>query len=198
MGSGCAETTVRKNTLKKKGKWERAAAMSLLEEMKAFTRVVEQKPTLLLGESAFKLWHERELGMSESEAQQKWDTDSATKSSVFKRKEDGVLKVAVKGHTTIMMETGMESSKKLQQVPRQDDFQGPLDFLRTDPGESKALASAIPSMARIYDGDESNGSEESKERRRGRQSSRRRQRKRARVSDSRSSSSLAMSEKAQK
>ena len=96
--------------------WERAAAMSLLEEMKAFTRVVEQKPTLLLGESAFKLWHERELGMSESEAQQKWDTDSATKSSVFKRKEDGVLKVAVKGHTTIMMETGMESTKKLQQV----------------------------------------------------------------------------------
>ncbi|CAK0868961.1 unnamed protein product, partial [Prorocentrum cordatum] len=93
----------------RRGAFQRQAAESFLEEIKQYERVSKQRYVFMLGERAFMAWFIREELYSKEEAQKKWN-ESVADRRVSRVTENGILKLAVQGHTTFVHETGTERS----------------------------------------------------------------------------------------
>ena len=76
-----------------------------MNEMQEFEKISYIRPTLFLGHKAFLSWMMREELMSETEAKAKWDT-ALSDAAHRRKKEDGVVKLAVAGHSYEAHEKG--------------------------------------------------------------------------------------------
>lgn len=94
---------------KRRGSVQQEMVQSLIQEVKQFSRLSERQMVLLLGKAAFIQWFKREEGMEHDAAVAKWELDSKSPGT-HKRYEHGVLKCAVRGHTALSSDQGVEQS----------------------------------------------------------------------------------------
>ena len=83
-------------------------AVDLLVTYKSYKRV---KGRLLLPENPFKAWYKFWEGLTQSEADAKWDADS-TSDHIYREKEDGKVVVAVQQHPVLAEEEGVATKAR--------------------------------------------------------------------------------------
>ena len=96
----------------RRGKLASQCAVACGRQMVSFSRATLQHPVIYFGEVSFKKWFEDTTKLTEQEIIDKWIKESHPKDPTLKRREHGELKVAVKGHTQMLFETGAQTETR--------------------------------------------------------------------------------------
>lgn len=112
---------------KRRGEEQRNLAAQILNEIRSFTKVSVERKVFMLPERAFQAYFIREEGFSAQEAKARWEADKADR-SVYRMEEGGVLKLAVRGHTTFVHEDGQEMSSSRQAIGPDDGHRPEVDL----------------------------------------------------------------------
>ena len=105
MDMGEMESSIKRGG--RRGSSIRECVKQIIEDSFEFEKKSYVRPVLFLGKRAFVCWHERELGYTKQNALTKWEDDFIGKCR--RKEEDGVVKLAVTGHSVEVIEKGKQT-----------------------------------------------------------------------------------------